>query len=359
MRDYYDILGIARAATAEDIKKAFRRLARDSHPDANPDDPDAEARFREIAEAYEVLSDEPRRAAYDRGEHFAAGDLFSSFAGLDDILQQFFGGGFGGSRSGARRGRDVGVRVDLTLAEAATGVSREISFTTAGRCPVCDGSGSEPGHDLVRCPTCDGRGQVQVQRNTLLGSMMTVAQCSTCRGRGQIIEEACRECRGAGRVHDEQHLAVEIPPGVDTGTRLRLSGRGEVGELNAPPGDLYVEMRVEPDERFERRGEELWHSVRLGIAEAALGKELKVPLVDGGSHLLEIPAGTQPSSLFRISREGMPRLQRRGRGDLVVEVTVHVPERLTGEEEDLLRSFAALRDEDPGPSGKRRRRRGR
>ena len=253
----------------------------------------------------------------------------------------------------------MGVRVDMTLAEAAAGLSREITFSALGPCEVCAGSGSEPGHDVVGCPTCGGRGQVQVQRNTLLGAMMTVNQCSTCRGRGQIIEEACHECRGAGRVEAEQTLTVEIPSGVDTGTRLRLTGRGEASDLNAPPGDLYVEMRIMPDERFERRGEELWHRVRVGVAEAALGKEIKVPLVDGGSHLFELPAGTQPSSLYRISREGMPRLRRRGRGDLVVEVEVVVPEELSAEEEDLLRRFAALREEDPGPSGKKKRRKAR
>lgn len=356
MSDYYDVLGVSRDASTDEIKKSFRRLARDTHPDANPGDPQAEERFREIALAYEVLSDERKRAAYDRGETVAAGDLFSNFSGLDDILQQFFGGA---GRAGRSQGRDVGVRVDMTLAEAASGLSREITFSALGPCQVCDGSGSEPGHDVVRCPTCGGRGQVQVQRNTLLGAMMTVARCSTCRGRGQIIEEACHKCRGAGHIEAEQTLTVEIPAGVDTGTRLRLTGWGEAGDLNAPPGDLYVEMKIIPDEQFERRGEELWHRVRVGVAEAALGKEIKVPLVDGGSHLFELPAGTQPSSLYRISREGMPRLRRRGRGDLVVEVEVVVPEELSAEEEDLLRRFAALRDEDPGPSGKKRRRKAR
>jgi molecular chaperone DnaJ len=360
MQDYYDILGVSRNASADEIKKSFRNLARDTHPDANPDDPEAEARFREIAEAYEVLSDEHKRGAYDRGEQVAAGDLFSNFGGLDDILQQFFGGGFaGGGRSGARSGRDVGVRVDMSLAEAATGVSRDVSFSAAIKCTVCEGSGSEPGHDPVLCPTCGGRGQVQVQRNTLLGSMMTVAQCSTCRGRGQLIEEFCYECRGAGRVQREHSLTVEIPAGVETGTRLRLSGRGEAGDLNASAGDLYVEMRVEPDERFERSGEELLHRVRLGIAEAALGTEIKVPLVGGGSHLFDVPPGTQSSSLFRLPREGMPRLRRRGRGDLVIEVEVHIPEDLSAEEEDLLRRFAALREEEPAASAKRRRRKAR
>lgn len=357
MQDYYDVLGVSSDASADEIKKTFRNLARDTHPDANPDDPEAEVRFREIAEAYEVLSDPERRAAYDRGEQFAAGDLFSNFAGLDEILQQFFGGGvgFSGSRQGARRGRDVVVRIDVTLAEAASGVSREVSFSAASRCPVCDGSGSEPGHDPVRCPTCAGRGQVQVQRNTLLGSMMTVAQCSTCRGRGELIEEPCHRCRGAGRVQDQQQLTVEIPAGVDSGTRLRLTGRGAAGEMNAPAGDLYVEMLIAPDERFTRHGEELVHRVSLGIAEAALGRAITVPLVDGDTYDLDVPAGTQPGSVFRIPREGMPRLQRRGRGDLLVEVEVEVPTKVSDEEEELLRRLAEIRDERPEPAKRRRR----
>jgi molecular chaperone DnaJ len=345
MQDYYDVLGV------------FRKLARETHPDANPNDPEAEARFREIAEAYEVLSDSNRRAAYDRGEHFAPGDLFSNFGGLDEILQQFFGGGFGFGGGGRRvqRGRDVGVRVDLTLAEAASGVSREVSFSAPATCPVCDGSGAEPGHDPIACPTCHGHGQVQVQRNTLLGSMMTVAQCSTCGGRGNVVEDPCHECRGAGRLQQEHQFTVEIPAGVDSGTRLRLSGRGGAGEIGAPPGDLYVEMLIEPDERFIRHGVDLTHRVSIGIAEAALGKAITVPLVDGGTQEMELPAGTQPGSVFRIPREGMPRLRRRGRGDLLVEVEVVVPTQVSAEEEDLLRRLAEIRAEKPEGSKRRRR----
>ena len=361
MRDYYDILGVSRDASPDEIKATFRRLARDTHPDANPGDPAAEARFREVAEAYEVLSDGRRRAAYDRGEQFAAGDLFSNFAGLDEILSQFFGGGVGsgGGRGGPRRGRDVAVRVEISLAEAAEGVERELSFVAPASCSVCRGSGSEPGHDLVTCPTCAGRGQVQVQRNTLLGSMMTVTRCATCSGRGRLVDEPCRECRGAGRLEEEQRLAVEIPGGVDTGTRLRLAGRGGVGELNAPAGDLYVEVLITPDERFERQGEDLTHRVRLGITEAVLGREVDIPLVGGGNYALDIPAGTQPGSVFRLARQGMPKLRRRGRGDLLVEIDVVVPESVSDDEEDLLRQLAALRAEQPADQSRRRRRKAR
>lgn len=359
MKDYYEILGVGSDASQDEIKKAFRKLARDTHPDANPDDPEAEARFREIAEAYEILSDPQRRAAFDRGEQFGAGDLFSNFGGLDDILQQFFGGGFGGfggaRRRGPARGGDVGIAVDMTMAEAATGVSRTIEVSAPERCPACSGSGAEAGHDPRRCPTCNGAGQVQVARQTMLGSMMTVTDCSTCRGRGEIIDNPCKTCSGRGMIDAERSLAVEIPPGVDDGTRLRLSGRGGVGERGAPPGDLYVQVRIEPSPDFTRVGDDLHHKVQIGLAEAALGKSVKVPLVDGAQTEIDIPAGTQSATVFRLNRQGMPRLQRRGRGDLLIEVELVVPTDLTAEEEEALREFAALRGEDPA-TGKRRKR---
>jgi molecular chaperone DnaJ len=359
MKDYYEILGVARDATQDEIKKAFRKLARDTHPDANPDDPKAEERFREIAEAYEILSDPQRRGAFDRGEQFGAGDLFSNFGGLDDILQQFFGGGFGGfggtRRRGPQRGSDIGVAVDLTLAEAATGVSRTIDVAAPERCPACGGSGAEPGHDPRRCPTCNGVGQVQVARQTMLGSMMTVTDCSTCRGRGEIIDDPCKMCSGQGRIDSERSLAVEIPAGVDDGTRLRLSGRGGVGERGAPPGDLYVQVRIAAHADFTRLGSDLHHTIRIGIAEATLGKAVSVPLVDGSETEIDIPAGTQSATVFRLSRQGMPRLQRRGRGDLLVEVEVVVPTDLSVEQEEALRSFAELHGEEPA-DGKRRKR---
>ncbi|MDJ0953578.1 MAG: molecular chaperone DnaJ [Acidimicrobiia bacterium] len=361
MKDYYEILGVPREASQDDIKKAFRKLARDTHPDANPDDPGAEARFREIAEAYEILSDPQRRAAFDRGEQFGAGDLFSNFGGLDDILQQFFGGGFGGFGGarprGPQRGSDIGANVDMTLAEAATGVSRKIDVMAPERCPTCVGSGAEPGHDPRRCPTCNGVGQVQVARQTMLGQMMTVTDCSTCRGRGEIIDSPCKSCSGAGRIDAERTLNVEIPAGVDDGTRLRLSGRGGVGERGAPSGDLYVQVRIAPDPNFTRVGNDLLHKITLGLSEAALGKKVAVPLVDGSSTEVDIPAGTQSATVFRLNKQGMPRLQRRGRGDLLIEVDVAVPTDLSAEAEDLLREYAALQGEEPVEARRRRRKR--
>jgi molecular chaperone DnaJ len=363
MKDYYQILGVTRDSSQEEIKKAFRRLARETHPDANPDDPQAEARFREIAEAYEILSDPNRRAAYDRGEQFGAGDLFSNFGGLDEILQQFFGAGFGGfggfggtRRRGPARGRDLGVSVDLTLAEAATGVSRTIEVAAPERCDVCSGSGAEPGHEPRRCPTCNGVGQVQVARQTMLGQMMTVTDCTTCRGRGEIVDNPCSNCSGTGRVDAQHTLSVEIPPGVDDGTRLRLSGRGAVGERGAPAGDLYVQVRVAPDPNFTRVGNDLHHKVRIGISEAVLGRTIAVPLVDGSTTDVDIPAGTQSGAVFRLGKRGMPRLQRRGHGDLLIEVDVVIPSDLPAEAEDALRHYAELMGEAPAESKRRLRR---
>jgi molecular chaperone DnaJ len=249
--------------------------------------------------------------------------------------------------------------LDLTLAEAASGVSRELEFTAPSKCPVCVGTGSEPGHDPVTCPTCGGHGQVQVQRNTFLGAMMTVTQCSTCTGRGRVVENPCQECRGGGLIDEDRTLTVEIPAGVDSGTRLRLGGRGGAGEVGTPAGDLYVEVRVAADPRYERRGDDLFHRVRLGMAEAALGVELNVPLVDGETTEIDVPRGTQPGTVYRLSKQGMPRLRRRGRGDLLVEIDVDIPEKLSAEEEELLRQFAELRGEEPAAGKRRRRRKGR
>lgn len=362
MSDYYEILGVSSDASQDEIKKAFRGLARDTHPDANPDDPDAEARFREVAQAYEILSDPAKRASYDRGEQFPMGDLFSNFGGLDDILQQFFGGtgfGFGGRGSGPRSGSDVAVAVEITLAEAAFGVSRQIQFKAPGVCPTCGGNGSEPGHVPLTCPTCDGRGQVQARRNTMLGSVVTLAACTTCRGRGKLIEQPCSQCSGDGRVTAETTLTVEVPGGVDDGTRLRLTGRGGAGDAMTPPGDLYVEVRVAADDRFDRLGDDLRHDLRLGIAEATLGVSTAIPLVDGGEREVDIPAGTQPGTVFRLAREGMPRLRRRGRGDLLVAIDVVVPDELTADEEELLRKYAELRGERPAKQSRKRGRRAR
>jgi molecular chaperone DnaJ len=347
--DYYATLGIARDATSEEIKKAFRRLARESHPDANPDDPTAEARFREVAEAYEVLSDPERRRRYDRGDRVDIGDLFSNLGAFDDLLRSVFGdsGLFGTSRRHApQRGRDVLVPVQVDLAEAAFGTSATVDFQGSVHCRACSGRGAAPGSTPEMCANCGGSGSVRVARRTMFGSMMTIVPCDRCGGSGDLIIDPCPQCGGHGAVREDRSVTVEVPPGVSDGTRLRMSGQGEAGERGVPAGDLYVEVRVKPDERYERNGIDLHHVVRVGLAQAALGYEADVPLLEGGEERLEIPPGTQPGTVFRFAGKGTPRLGRRGRGDLLVHVDVVVPTDLDPEQEASLRSYAAAAGED-------------
>ncbi|MDX1448985.1 MAG: J domain-containing protein [Acidimicrobiia bacterium] len=359
VKDYYATLGVDRDASPEEIKKAFRRLARETHPDANPGDPSAEARFREAAEAYEVLSDPQRRARYDRGDTIDLGDLFGGFGGggLDDLLRSVFGdGGLFGSATAAGstpRGRDVLTRVQIDLAEAAFGTPVDVKFRTAVGCSVCDGSGAAPGTSPETCPTCQGTGTQRVARRGLLGTMMSLTTCSTCGGAGKVVAVPCEECGGRGTTQEDRSVRVEIPPGVATGTRLRLNHEGEAAGRGGRAGDLFVEIQVRPDERFERVGDDLVHRVVVGIAEAALGTTIEIPLLDGTSRDLEVPAGTQPGWVARLPGEGMTRLGRRGRGELQIVVEVEVPTDLSDEEEDLLRRFADLRAQKP--AGRRRR----
>jgi molecular chaperone DnaJ len=359
-KDYYAILGVPRDASPEDIKKAFRRLARDTHPDANPNDPMADARFREVAEAYEVLSDPDRRRSYDRGETVDISDLFAGFTGFDDLLRSVFGeGGLFGSaaRTGPRRGRDILARVEVDLAQAAFGTEVEVAFRTNVACGRCGGSGNKPGSEPVTCPTCGGAGAVRVARRALLGTVMSVTTCSTCEGRGEVVTDPCPVCGGAGVHADTRAVRVEVPAGVSTGTRLRLNREGEAAPRGGVAGDLYVEVSVVPDPRFERQGDDVLHRIGVGMAEAALGAEVEVPLIDGGVHRLQVPAGTQPGWTTRIPGQGMGRLGRRGRGDLVVRAEVEVPTDLTEEQAELLRAFAEARGERPLPGRRRRTRR--
>lgn len=345
--DYYRTLGVGREASTEEIKKAFRRIARETHPDTNPGDPAAEAKFREAAEAYEVLSDPERRARYDRGDTIDLTDLFSGFGGLDDLLKSVFGDGglFGSGAGRSARGRDILVRTTVTLEQAAFGGDADVEFNTKSRCSVCSGTGAEPGSDIMTCPDCGGMGQVRVQRRSLFGNMMSVTTCPRCQGEGQLISDPCKNCDGSGAVADHVEVSVEIPAGVSSGTRLRLSGRGESAGRQGPPGDLFVEIEVAPDPRFERRDSDLIHQVSLGIAEATLGTRLDIPVIDGGTLEFDVPAGTQPGKVFRVRGAGMTVLGRRNRGDLLIVVNVAVPQELSAEEEDLLRRWAELRGE--------------
>jgi molecular chaperone DnaJ len=359
-KDYYAVLGVPRDASQEDVKRAFRRLARETHPDANPGDPAAEARFREVAEAYEVLSDPERRRRYDRGDTIDLSDLFAGFGGFDDLIRSVFGdsGLFGAAtQAPSNRGRDVLARVEIDLAEAAFGTEAEVRFRSHVACSSCGGDGAAPGAERQTCPSCNGSGSVQVTRRGLLGTVMSVAPCGRCDATGRVVTVPCPACGGRGVESAMREVKVEIPAGVSTGTRLRLTGQGEVAPRSGRRGDLFVEVVVRPDPRFERRGDDLVHEVVVGIAEAALGAEVEVPLLEGGSESLQVPGGTQPGWVTGLPGKGMGRLGRRGRGDLLVVVSVRVPEALSREEEEALRRFAEARGEHP--AARRRRRAGR
>ncbi|MGB7859875.1 MAG: J domain-containing protein [Acidimicrobiia bacterium] len=346
-RDYYEILGVDRDASSEQIKKAFRRIARETHPDTNPGDQSAEAKFREAAEAYEILSDPERRNRYDRGDVIDLGDLFSGLGGIDDLLRTVFGdsGLFGSRAQRSTRGRDVLVRSSITLREACFGAEADLEYKTLADCSHCSATGSEPGTSRDSCPDCGGAGEVRVAQRSFFGTMMTVQACQRCNGEGKLITDPCIVCGGSGAVSDTENVSVEIPPGISSGTRLRISGRGQSGGRHGPSGDLFVEVSVAADSRFERRDSDLVHRIQLGIAEATLGSRLDIPLLGEESLEIESPKGTQPGTTFRIRGEGMTVLGKRGRGDLHVVVDVQIPEALTPEEEDLLRRWADLRDE--------------
>jgi molecular chaperone DnaJ len=347
-KDYYEILGVGRDATSDEIKKAFRRIARATHPDANPGDPSTDARFRDAAEAYEVLSDPDRRRRYDRGDTIDLSDLFAGWGGFDDLLRSVFGEGTmfgGGAQSRPSRGRDVLIRVDVDLKGAAFGTEAPVSFRSKATCQVCGGTGAEGDGGKETCHECGGSGSLRMARRSLFGTMMTIGTCPTCRGEGSLITSPCPACSGLGAVDEETTVTVEVPAGVSTGTRLRLSGRGESGGRTGPSGDLYVEVHVSSDPRFERHDADLVHQLSIGIAEAALGTRVAVPLIEGGETDLEVPAGTQPGATFRLSGLGVTRLGRRSRGDLNVVVGVEVPKDLTAEEQELLRRWADLRGE--------------
>ncbi len=346
-KDYYAILGVERSATTEEIKKAFRKVARETHPDANPDDPQAEARFKLAAEAYEVLSDTGRRQRYDRGDVIDLSNLFAGLGGIDDLLRSVFGdsGLFGGRPYRPSRGRDVLVRKVITLEEAAFGTEAVIEYETLRDCDSCSGSGARSGTEPSTCPTCGGGGQVRTAQRSVFGTMMSVTNCPTCGGKGTVVSDPCPECAGSGAQAGEVVVNVEVPAGVSTGTRLRLSGRGESSGREGSAGDLFVEIEVADDERFEREESELIHRATIGIAEATLGTRIEVPAIDGDAIPLEIAAGTQPGTVLRVPGRGMPVLGRRNRGDMHVVVEVVVPRSVTDEEEELLRRWAALRGE--------------
>lgn len=356
MADYYELLGVGRNATPDEIKKAYRQLARQLHPDANPGDETAEEKFKQVAKAYEVLSDPEARVRYDRfGEAGAGsqniGDFFGGGGGLGDIFESFFGGNpFGASRgpAGPPRGQDLEVVADLDFEQAVFGATVPVTVRTAERCPDCDGSGAGAGTQPVTCADCNGSGQVQRVRQSLLGQMVTSQACARCRGFGQVVVTPCEECEGNGRVVTDKTFQVDVPAGVDTGSTLRLTGRGAAGPRGGGSGDLFVHLRVRPHDRYVRDGFDLVTEIDVSIAQAALGVSMQLPTLDGEETLV-IPAGTQPGRIFTLRRRGVPRLQSSGRGDLRVVVKVVVPTKLSASEAKLLRTLAAERGEDVAP----------
>jgi molecular chaperone DnaJ len=347
-RDYYEVLGVARGAGADEIKRSYRKLARQYHPDVNKS-ADAEAQFKELNEAYEVLSDEKKRAAYDRFGHAGvegtagAGGFtdFSGFGGLGDIFEEFFG--FGGARAGSRRtprrGADLRYDMAITFEEAAFGLEREIEVARYEICPHCNGRGAEPGTTPLRCTTCNGTGEVRRVQQSILGSFVNVTTCPTCRGEGETISIPCTQCRGQKRVRVTRRLTVKVPPGVDTGTQIRLTGEGELGDYGGPSGNLYVVLEVKPHAFFRRREDDVVLEVHVNVAQAALGDEIGVPTLDGDEKIA-IPAGTQTGRVIPIRGKGIPHLRRQGRGDQLVVVQVTTPTQLTPDQRELFAKLA-------------------
>jgi molecular chaperone DnaJ len=349
-RDYYELLGVERTASEAEIKKAFRRLARELHPDVNGE-VDAQERFRAIAEAYEVLSDAERRKLYDQYGHaglrrggYAPSDF--AFTNLSDIFSAFFGDDlFARNRGGRARGGDVGVAVAIELADAYAGVKRKIDVQVAVACERCDGAGAEPGTERVTCETCGGRGQLQQVSRSVFGEFVRTQPCPRCLGAGTVVETPCTACEGDGRTIETNELEVEIPAGIHDGQRIRIRGSGHAGTNGGLPGDAYVEVRVGRDERFERDGDDILSQVDLTIVQAARGAQVTVATLEGELEL-EFGAGTQPGEVRVLRGKGMPSLQRAGRGDHRILVNVAVPHRLTDEQRELLDRFDELSGED-------------
>jgi len=352
MRDFYEVLGVSRTATDADLKKAYRQLARQHHPDANDGDPESEERFKEISLAYETLSDPQKRSVYDRygidGLRSAAASGNDPFGGgLSDLFDAFFGGNpFGGGRaqSGPPRGADLEAMVDVPFETAVFGGEVSVTLNTLVGCETCSSTGASAGTQAVQCTECGGSGQVRRVRQSILGQMVTASACSRCGGTGEIIATPCTVCRGEGRVAEERVYTIEVPAGVDHGATLRLTGRGAVGPRKGAPGDLYVHLRVAAHERFERQGDDLVMRLPIGLAQAALGAEIDIETLDGDEHIV-VPAGTQTGRVFMFRGKGVPKLRGRGRGDLAVQVNIETPSDLSEEQAELLRQFAEMRGE--------------
>lgn len=366
-RDYYDILGVSKGASADEIKKGYRKKAKELHPDRNADNPDAEAQFKEANEAYEVLKDAEKKAAYDRyghaafengmgggggprGGHPGGGDFSSAFSDVfDDLFGDFMGGrGQAGGRQRASRGADLRYNLRVTLEEAFSGLHKTIKVPTSVACTSCDGTGAEGGVEPTTCPTCSGMGKVRAQQ----GFFTVERSCPTCSGLGQIIKNPCKTCHGHGRVEKDRSLSVNIPAGVETGTRIRLAGEGEAGLRGGPPGDLYIFVEVAPHDLFERDGNNLYCRVPVSMANAALGGAIEVPTIDGGRGRVQIPEGSQSGRQMRLRGKGMPALRGGAPGDMFIELAVETPVNLTARQKELLREFEDLSEENTNPESR-------
>ena len=362
-RDYYDLLGASKGASAEELKKAYRAKAKELHPDRNSSNPNAEAQFKEINEAYEVLKDADKKAAYDRYGHAAfeggggaqrggyaggGGDFSSAFSDVfEDLFGDFMGGrGGGGQRARAQRGSDLRYNLRVSLEEAFVGVQKTISVPTSVACDTCRGSGAEGGAEPVTCPTCSGMGKVRAQQ----GFFTVERTCPTCSGAGQIVKNPCKSCAGAGRLEKERSLSVNIPAGVETGTRIRLASEGEAGMRGGPSGDLYIFIEVKDHPIFQRDSVHLFCRVPITLATAALGGEVEVPTIDGGKSRVKVPAGSQTGKQMRLRAKGMPALRGGGAGDMLIELAVETPVNLTARQKEILREFDTL-SEDNNPEG--------
>ncbi len=369
-RDFYDVLGVSRSASAEELKKAYRKKAKELHPDRNSDNPDAEAQFKEVNEAYDALKDPDRKAAYDRFGHAAfdggmgaAGargarqgggfggnaDFASAFSDVfEDLFGDFVGGGRGGPRSRASRGSDLRYNMRINLEEAYAGAKKTIRVPRLSACDACSGTGAEGGAEPVTCPTCSGMGKVRAQQ----GFFTVERSCPTCGGSGQIVKNPCKVCAGAGRVEKEASLSVNIPAGVETGTRIRLSGEGEAGLRGGTPGDLYIFVNVAEHQIFKRDDVTLYCRVPVSMARAALGGEVEVPTIDGGRSRVKVPMGSQSGRQMRLRGKGMPALRGGGHGDMLIELAVETPVNLTSRQKELLEEFEKLSAENnPESSG--------
>lgn len=345
--DYYQVLGVERDATPDQIKRAYRRLARQLHPDVNPGE---EERFKQVTQAYEVLSDPQKRELHDLGgDPFATGGGFGAGFGFSDIMDAFFGGGAAhrGPRSRQRRGRDALIPLEVELPEATFGATREIQVDTAVTCRTCGGDGAAPGTSPRVCEVCQGRGEVQQVARSFLGQVMTARPCSACQGFGSVLPHPCHECGGDGRLRTRRSLTIKVPAGVDTGTRIQLSGEGEAGPGGGPAGDLFVEVVERAHPVFQRRGDDLHATLAVPMTTAALGTHVQFETLDG-PRPLELRPGTQGGQTVTLPGLGVRHLRGQGRGDLVVHVDVRTPTRLDGEQEELLRKLASARGED-GP----------